>query len=98
MAINLSANNISAIKIQDKTYNIKSIPFHGTEEEWALQDYIPKDGEIIIINLENNETRIKIGDGVKTVAQLPFQDEGLKNLINNKSAVIIRTWTTADIQ
>ena len=82
MATNFSNNNISAIKIQDKLYNIRTIPFHGTETEWNSLDYIPKNGEIIIVNLEDGSVRFKIGDGVKTYAQLPFEDEAIRNLIN----------------
>ena len=96
MATNFSNNNISAIKIQDKLYNIRTIPFHGTETEWNSLDYIPKNGEIIIVNLEDGGVRFKIGDGVKTYAQLPFEDEAIRNLIDTKSAVTLETWNNAD--
>ena len=74
MATNFSTTNISAIELGGKKYNIKSIPFHGTAEEWnAHSDYIPKEGEFIIFDLADGK-RIKIGDGVTTVIDLPFAD------------------------
>lgn len=75
MATNYSNNNISAIKLQGKEYNIKSTPFHGTEEEWLINNsYIPKQGEIVIYDIDSNYDyeRIKVGDGVTVVANLPF--------------------------
>ena len=75
MATNYSNNNISAIKLQNKEYKIKSIPFHGTHDEWLINSsYIPKQGEIIIYDIDSNYNyeRIKIGDGVTPVTDLPF--------------------------
>ena len=74
MAINLVNDNISTIEIQNKKYNIKSVPFHGTEAEWKNNNYIPKDGEIIIYDIDENYDykRIKIGDGTTVVNDLPF--------------------------
>lgn len=75
MATNYSNNNISAIKLQNKEYKIKSIPFHGTHDEWLINSsYIPKQGEIIIYDIDSNYNyeRIKIGDGVTSVTDLPF--------------------------
>ena len=39
------------------------------------------------------ETRVKIGDGIKTYNQLPFLDEVLKNEINNKAAIDAGVYT-----
>lgn len=75
MATNFTDKNISSISLKDVNYNLKSIPFHGTATEWEDRaSYIPKNGEIIIYEAdENNENvRIKIGDGVTTVGALEF--------------------------
>ena len=79
MAINLVNDNISTIEIQNKKYNIKSVPFHGTEAEWENNNYIPKDGEIIIYDIDENYDykRIKIGNGVDNVSSLPFNEDAI---------------------
>ena len=92
MATNYTTNNISSIKLQNKEYNIKAIPLHGTEEEWLVNSsYIPKDSEIIVYDIDENcsHKRFKIGDGTTTVVNLPFADEYLEN-----QAEELVTWGT----
>lgn len=74
MATNLKTQNISSIKLGDITYNVKSIPFHGTEEEWNSSGYIPKAGEIIIYDTDADhiDIRLKVGDGATSAAGLDF--------------------------
>ena len=74
MASNFSTQNISAIQLNGQKYNIKSVPFHGTEAEWTNNDYIPKQGEIIIYDKDGNYDyeRIKIGNGEFTADELDF--------------------------
>lgn len=55
-----------------------------TSANWTKNDPVLLNGEIIIVDTEAGETRYKIGDGTKKYSQLPFQDEPIKNLINNK--------------
>lgn len=76
MATNLVNNNISSIKIQGKQYNIKSIPFHGTEAEWNESSYVPKAGELIIYDTDATYDyyRFKIGDGTANVNALAFAE------------------------
>ena len=74
---NFTNNNISSIKLNGIAYNLKSIPFHGTEDEWTAEpqaNYIPKQGEIIVYDVDNNYNyeRMKIGDGATNVTNLPF--------------------------
>ena len=90
MAINLVNDNISTIEIKGKKYNIKAIPFHGTAAEWESNDYIPKDGEIVIYDIDENYAykRIKIGDGENTVAVLPFLDEDIASRL-----LALETWS-----
>lgn len=51
-------------------------PKHDTEENWAkiAADFIPKRGEIILYDIDSNfdYERIKIGDGITTLANLQF--------------------------
>lgn len=85
MAINFTDNHISSINLKDVRYNIKSIPLHGKLHDWNgeneeannlnMHNYIPKDGEIIVIDVDGDGItpyrRIKIGDGINTVNNLP---------------------------
>lgn len=51
---------------------------HDIEANWnKATSFIPMQGEIIVYDIDDNYEyeRIKIGDGVKNVAQLPFIDE-----------------------
>ena len=74
MASNFTNNVISAIDIKNTKYNIRAIPFHATEAEWNSINYIPKQGEFIVYDADNNNTspRFKTGDGVTDVKNLPF--------------------------
>lgn len=45
----------------------------GTTEDWMTKsDIVPRDGEIVIEKCSDGYTRLKIGDGVSTFAQLPY--------------------------
>ena len=95
MAINLVNDNISAIEIKGKKYNIKAIPFHGTAAEWENNDYVPKDGEIIIYDIDENYnyTRVKVGDGNNTAINLSF----LANLWNLSCLFVLPNKTFREI-
>ena len=84
-------NNISAINIGNINYNLKSVPFHATEAEWLSISYIPKEGEIIIYDKDDNYSyiRFKTGDGVTQANQLPFSLTTLSEVeifVNNQIA------------
>lgn len=66
MATNFSSNNISAINIGNVNYNVKSVPFHATEAEWLSISYIPKQGELIVYDVDSAHSyfRFKTGDGI----------------------------------
>lgn len=74
MASNFTNSSISAISLHDQKYNLKSVPFHATEAEWLEINYVPKQAEIILydIDQEHNYLRFKIGDGLNQVSSLPF--------------------------
>ena len=74
MATNFVNKNISSIDIGNVKYNLKSVPFHATEAEWLSISYIPKLGEIIVYDKDNNYNylRFKTGDGISQAKALPF--------------------------
>ena len=68
-------------RIQQKT---------DTEANWNLSNLVPLAGELIIYSPDENHTasRLKIGDGVTVVTELPFVDvsAGSEIDINNITA------------
>ena len=60
---------------------------HDIEVNWnRAETFIPKQGEIIIYDIDSNHTheRFKIGDGKTTAIQLPFYLEAeINNILNN---------------
>lgn len=51
---------------------------HDLEDNWLLAvNFIPKQGELIVYDVDKDHPyeRIKIGDGIKKVNELPFIDE-----------------------
>lgn len=45
----------------------------GTTEQWANNpDIVPRDGELVIEYCDDGYTRLKVGDGVSTYAQLGY--------------------------
>ena len=51
------------------------VGLHDTEAKWAAkEDFIPKCGETIIYDIDatHNYERVKVGDGVTSVKNLPF--------------------------
>lgn len=59
----------------EKKLNTRIIHKHDTEANWLkATNFIPKQGEIIIYDIDNNYSyeRIKIGDGETLVSNLPF--------------------------
>lgn len=58
-----------------KNINSRIIHKHDIEANWQLAvNFIPKAGELIIYDIDASHycQRIKIGDGVTTVINLPF--------------------------
>ena len=55
-------------------YKVKSVPFHATEAEWLISDYIPKQGELIVYDADASKEypRYKTGDGTTKASLLPF--------------------------
>ena len=61
----------------DQNIKVRHIQKHDTEENWnKAVNFIPKQGEIIIYDVDSNYSyeRMKIGDGTTLVSSLPFID------------------------
>ena len=59
----------------NKNFNTRIINKHDTEENWSKANFIPKQGELIIYDIDSTHDieRFKIGDGTTTVNNLPFR-------------------------
>lgn len=60
---------------------------------WTDKNPILLDGEVVVVDSTDGESRFKIGDGTKHYSELPFQDEYLQNEINNKAAIEAGVYT-----
>lgn len=66
----------------EKTLKTRIIHKHDVELNWnKATNFIPKQGEIIVYDIDSNHSyeRIKIGDGVTNVNNLPFVISTLTN-------------------
>ena len=66
--------------------NIKTRIKHkrDTSSNWTKNDPVLLNGEVVIVDTANGEMRTKTGNGTSKYSALPFDDEAIKNLINNK--------------
>lgn len=65
---------------------------HDTEANWnKATSFIPKQGEIIIYDIDTTHTyeRMKIGDGKTAVTALPFYEEEFHNSVSSSIETII---------
>ena len=60
--------------MSNKVFKTRIIQKHKKESEWRQTDFIPFNGEFIIYDEDENNAakRIKIGDGITDVNNLPF--------------------------
>jgi hypothetical protein len=80
--------------------NIKSriVHKHDIESNWSkATNFIPKQGEIIIYDIDSNHSyeRIKIGDGTTKVNDLPFADANKVDKVSGKG-LSTNDYTTAE--
>lgn len=83
------------IKMAEKNINTRIIQKHDTEANWnAATNFIPKQGEIIVYEIDaNHDTpRFKVGNGTANIKSLPFAD---KNYLTSAN---ISTMVTAPVQ
>lgn len=70
--------------MDEKIIKTRIVHKHDTEANWnEVADFIPKLGEIIVYDVdgEHSYERIKIGDGITLVSNLPFSIEHIENAI-----------------
>lgn len=74
--------------------NLRLIHTHDIQAKWdseELKTFIPKAGEIIVYDVDDSHDyeRFKIGDGVKTIIELPFTvDNVIESIFNiNKGTI-----------
>ena len=70
--------------VAEKILHSRIVQKHDIESNWNSTDFIPKQGEIIVYDADENYTyeRLKIGDGTTLVSSLPFISDDIRNLIN----------------
>ena len=59
----------------EKVLNTRIIHKHDTEENWLkAANFVPKQGELIVYDIDatHDYERIKMGDGITVVKDLPF--------------------------
>lgn len=61
-----------------KTFKTRIKQRRDTSANWESKNPVLLNGEVIIVDTANGETRTKTGNGTKTYTQLPFDDEGTK--------------------
>lgn len=85
-------NNKKQEGIVLNTLNLRIINTHDVEVNWNLcVNFVPRAGEIIVYDVDETHTyeRFKIGDGVRTVVDLPFAlDSTLESIFDIEHNVI----------
>ena len=75
----------------EKTFNSRIIHKHATEADWLkATNFYPKSGEIIVYDKDSAHSyeRLKIGDGVTLVSNLPFVDDVAKAGISSLGTIV----------
>lgn len=76
-----------------KIFNTRVKNKRDSVSNWTDKNPILLDGEVVVVDSTDGESRFKIGDGTKHYSELPFQDEYLQNEINNKAAIEAGVYT-----
>ena len=80
--------------MSEKNINTRIIHKHDTEINWSkATNFKPKQGEIIIYDKDDNYNyeRIKVGDGVTLVNNLPFYGSSIENILDGIANGSVRT-------
>ena len=77
----INGGNISIIEDEIKT---RVRLWKDTDENFeSIKDsLIPLDGEVIIVETENDGIRYKVGNGISTYAELPFADQIIRDQVS----------------
>ena len=86
--------SIADLKIEQA----RMVQKHGTESEWNGSSFVPGKGEIIVYDPEGDikYSRIKIGDGINTAANLEFSKRdgrGITSISVDKEGILTITYT-----
>lgn len=76
--------------MSEKTIKGRLVLKHDIAENWAkATSFVPKQGEAIIYDIDTDYSyeRLKIGDGVQNVNDLPFVDDPIKELLSEKADI-----------
>ena len=81
--------------MSSKKIKTRIVHKHATEADWMKAvNFVPLQGEVIIYDIDNNYSyeRVKIGDGIQNVNDLPFAEKGIKdwteeNFLNKNDAI-----------
>ncbi len=65
-------------------YNTRIKLKRDTSANWTARNPVLLNGEVIIVDTADGGVRKKVGDGVKTYTQLPFDDEDIYNTITEE--------------
>lgn len=76
-----------------KIFNTRVKNKRDSVSNWTDKNPILLDGEVVVVDSTDGESRFKIGDGTKHYSELPFQDEYLQNETNNKAAIEAGVYT-----
>ena len=77
--------------MNEKMFNTRIQHKHDVEANWLkAANFIPKAGELIVYDADENYdyTRVKIGNGVNNVNDLPFITDGIHQEIQNLTKII----------
>lgn len=72
----------------EKNLKARIVHKHDIEANWLLATgFTPKQGEIIVYDIDDTHSceRMKIGDGVQNVNNLPFYDDGINDKLTTLS-------------
>jgi hypothetical protein len=79
--------------VSGKIFNTRVKNKRDSVSNWTDKNPILLDGEVVVVDSTDGESRFKIGDGTKHYSELLFQDEYLQNAINNKAAIEAGVYT-----
>ncbi len=62
--------------------NINTISKRKSEIDWSSENPVLDDGEIIVVDMDNGELRLKVGDGESAFNLLPYIDESITDRLD----------------
>ena len=75
----------------DKSLNFRTIQLHDTQANWDnFSSFIPRRGELVIYDVDETHEveRFKIGDGVSSIAELPFNvEKSIRDFLNSRTEI-----------